>query len=409
MIQSTSIEVTIHYNKLHADPAQGESLDIALKKLKHRFVEGMSTNTADSLGLSRAILCNDSLVKRLQELQATESMYRGLVEHCKRMLKAHYDVIQCFALMGRNFAEIKEPQQTASETFRIFSELHRSMEKDGLKMLKVVKPVLSDLGTYLTKAIPDTKLTIRRYADAKFTYLSYCLKVKELDDEEHTYAALQDPLYRVETGNYEYRLILRCRQEARAKFASLRNDVLEKLELLESKHTQDLVNHLRKLIEGLATYSNNILEKLQANPNLFPIEVDLKPSAFQYKSNQTIKYEEEDNPIEIGLDALCSKDNSDKSGTKTLKLVSRFDDMGMSDDLLVELGIADIDLSKPSYDTLQAKQQAQTKGIALESCVDWLSDDSNAFGANHIDHFFKYDSNQDNSQVAINNNISLLD
>jgi hypothetical protein len=29
-------------------------------------------------------LCNDSLVKRLQELQGTEVMYRGLVDHCKR-------------------------------------------------------------------------------------------------------------------------------------------------------------------------------------------------------------------------------------------------------------------------------------------------------------------------------------
>lgn len=84
MIQSTNEEVTIHYNKLHAEAAQGETLDIALKKLKHRLVEGMSSNTADSLGLSRAILCNDSLVKRLQELQGTESMYRGLVDHCKR-------------------------------------------------------------------------------------------------------------------------------------------------------------------------------------------------------------------------------------------------------------------------------------------------------------------------------------
>lgn len=93
------------------------------------------------------------------------------------MLKAHFDVIQCFSLFGRNFAEIREPQQTASETFRIFSDMHRNMEKDGLAMLKAVKPVLSDLGTYLMKAIPDTKLTIRRYADAKFTYLSYCLKV----------------------------------------------------------------------------------------------------------------------------------------------------------------------------------------------------------------------------------------
>ena len=36
-------------------------------------------------------------------------------------------------------------------------------------------------------------------------FQSYCLKVKELDDEEYSYAALQEPLYRVETGNYEYR------------------------------------------------------------------------------------------------------------------------------------------------------------------------------------------------------------
>lgn len=31
--------------------------------------------------------------------------------------------------------------------------------------------------------------------------------MKELDDEEASYAALQEPLYRVETGNYEYRYV----------------------------------------------------------------------------------------------------------------------------------------------------------------------------------------------------------
>lgn len=64
------------------------------------------------------------------------------------------------------------------------------------------------MGTYLNKAIPDTKLTIRKYADTKFEYLSYCLKVKEMDDEEYGFSALQEPLYRVETGNYEYRSVL---------------------------------------------------------------------------------------------------------------------------------------------------------------------------------------------------------
>lgn len=76
-----------------------------------------------------------------------------------------------------------------------------------------------------------------------------------MDDEEVSYAALQEPLYRVETGNYEYRygfcssrllahqscsilfrLILRCRQLARERFAKMRADVLVKLELLDQKH-----------------------------------------------------------------------------------------------------------------------------------------------------------------------------
>jgi hypothetical protein len=89
-------EVTINYNKLHADPQQGKTLDIVLKKVKHRLVENMSTATADALGLSRAILCNDTLVKKLEELEQTEMMYRGLVEHAKRVLKAFFDLLQVY-------------------------------------------------------------------------------------------------------------------------------------------------------------------------------------------------------------------------------------------------------------------------------------------------------------------------
>lgn len=51
-----------------------------------------------------------------------------------------------------------------------------------------------------------------------------------------------------------FRLVLRCRQEARAKFAKLRSDVLVKLELLDSKHVQHLTDQLTRLIEGLASY-----------------------------------------------------------------------------------------------------------------------------------------------------------
>lgn len=238
MIQGVKSEVTINYNKLHADPVQGKSLDIILKKVKHSLVENMSSSTADALGLSRAILCNDGLVKKLEELEKVAGMYRGLMEHTKRLLKAFFDLSQSHKAFGDVFASIgvREPQPSASEAFTQFGEAHREIERYAISMLKTVKPMISDLNTYLHKAVPDTRLTIKKYLDAKFEYLSYCLKVKEMDDEEYSYAALQEPLYRVETGNYEYRLILRCRQDARTRFAKMRNDVLVKMELLDQKH-----------------------------------------------------------------------------------------------------------------------------------------------------------------------------
>ncbi|XP_014284799.1 PRKCA-binding protein isoform X2 [Halyomorpha halys] len=298
MIQGCKDEVSIKYNKLHAEPAQGKSLDIVLKKVKHRLVENMSTSTADALGLSRAILCNDSLVKKLQELEATEAMYTGLVDHSKRVLKAFYGLLQVYKAFGDVFAGIgvREPQPRASEAFRSFGDYHRLMEKNGIQALRTVKPILSDLGTYLNKAIPDTKLTIRKYADAKFEYLSYCLKVKEMDDEEYSYAALQEPLYRVETGNYEYRLILRCRQEARARFARLRSDVLVKLELLDNKHVQDIVQQLHRFVKAFALFYEEGNKMISTN-SLFPIEMDLSRSAFQYNSTSLPQYNDDDDEL----------------------------------------------------------------------------------------------------------------
>ncbi|KAK6617136.1 PRKCA-binding protein [Polyplax serrata] len=295
MIQSCKDEVIIRYNKLHADPEQGRSLDIVLKKVKHRLVENMSSATADALGLSRAILCNDTLVKKLEELESTEMMYQGLVEHTKRVMKAFFQLLQIYKAFGDAFAAIgvREPQPRASEAFRQFGDYHRQMEKYGLQMLKTVKPILSDLGTYLHKAIPDTKLTIKKYADTKFEYLSYCLKVKEMDDEEYSYGVLQEPLYRVETGNYEYRLILRCRQEARTRFARLRSDVLVKLELLDNKHVQDIVIQLQRLVTGLAEFHSKSLELLKEN-SLFPVEVDLSRNAFQYECTSPVMTAEDD-------------------------------------------------------------------------------------------------------------------
>lgn len=294
MIQAVQGEAVIHYNKLQADPKQGKSLDIVLKKVKHRLVENMSSGTADALGLSRAILCNDGLVKRLEELEKTAELYKGLMEHTKRLLRAFFELSQTHRGFGDVFSIIgvREPQAAASEAFVKFADAHRNIEKYGIELLKTIKPMLHDLNTYLHKAIPDTKLTIRKYLDVKFEYLSYCLKVKEMDDEEYSSIAMGEPLYRVSTGNYEYRLVLRCRQEARARFAKMRKDVLEKIELLDQKHVQDIVFQLQRFVSGMSRYYDDCYAVLK-EADVFPIEVDLSRTMINY-SSQSLSYTDED-------------------------------------------------------------------------------------------------------------------
>jgi len=298
-IQSIKGDVRINYNKLHADPKQGKTLDIILKKLKHRLVEQMDSSTADALGLSRAILCNDVLIKRLQDLERTATVYLGLTHHVKKLLKTFFNLCKIHRDFGDIFSVIgvREPHASGAEAFTKFSSAHRDFEKSGFKLLKTLKPMIHDLNTYLNKAIPDTKMTIKKYADVKFEYLSYCLKVKEMDDEEYSYAALQEPLYRVETGNYEYRLILRCRQQARSQFAKLRKDVMEKLELLDNKHVQDIVFHLQRFVSALTEYHQSCHESMQ-HADVFPIEVDLATSTFEYHKREKF----EDPEYEDSLD-----------------------------------------------------------------------------------------------------------
>jgi len=162
--------------------------------------------------------------------------------------------------------------------------------------------MIADLTTFLTKVIPDTRLTIEKYADAKFEYLSYCLKVKEMDDEEQCYANLHEPLYRAETGNYEYRLVLRCRQLARERFAKMRSDVVTKLELLDQKHVQDIVFQLRRFITALDKYHTDCNE-IMKEVDIFPIEVELDLP----KSRQT-DYADEDE-VDDESNQVNSNDN----------------------------------------------------------------------------------------------------
>ncbi|PAV92413.1 hypothetical protein WR25_07373 isoform B [Diploscapter pachys] len=66
LIQCSTTPIKVTINKLEDDPEKGKTFDILMKKVKHKMVEFMDTDSADALGLSRAILCNDPLLNKIK-------------------------------------------------------------------------------------------------------------------------------------------------------------------------------------------------------------------------------------------------------------------------------------------------------------------------------------------------------
>lgn len=86
---------------------------------------------------------------------------------------------------------------------------------------------------------------------------------------------------------------MRCRQIARKRFIALRKDVLTKIKLLENKHVHDVVNQFQVIASQITSYNHDISwmilggDSNDNEPPIFPIEMDLKCTAFEYDSVQS--------------------------------------------------------------------------------------------------------------------------
>lgn len=247
----------------------------------------MSLGIVDVLGLSWVILCNDGFVKRLEELEWIVELYKGMMEYIKNFLWVFYELLQIYWVFGDVFFVIGvwEFQLVVSEVFVKFVDVYCSIEKFGIWFLKIIKLMLMDLNMYFNKVILDICFIIKKYLDVKFEYLLYCLKVKEMDDEEYSCIVLGEFFYWVSIGNYEYCLILCCCQEVCVCFFQMCKDVLEKMELLDQKYVQDIVFQLQCFVFIMFKYYNDCYVVLW-DVDVFFIEVDLVYIILVYGFNQ---------------------------------------------------------------------------------------------------------------------------
>uniref|UniRef100_A0A1I7U697 AH domain-containing protein n=1 Tax=Caenorhabditis tropicalis TaxID=1561998 RepID=A0A1I7U697_9PELO len=70
-------------------------------------------------------------------------------------------------------------------------------------------------------------------------------------------------------------MMLRCRQECRARFMKMRDDVMVKIELLDQKHVRDIAQHLATFAKTMAKCQLECAEILKDRIDV-PIEIDLE-------------------------------------------------------------------------------------------------------------------------------------
>ncbi len=89
----------------------------------------------------------DGLIKKLDELERTSELYRGLIEHTRAVLKAIFELAHTHRNFGDAFANIgaREPQFKASEAFTKFGEAHRQIDRHAITLLRTVKPVFNKI------------------------------------------------------------------------------------------------------------------------------------------------------------------------------------------------------------------------------------------------------------------------
>jgi hypothetical protein len=95
--------------------------------------------------------CLDGLIKKLDELERTSELYRGLIEHTRAVLKAIFELAHTHRNFGDAFASIgaREPQYKASEAFTKFGEAHRQIDRLAITLLRTVKPVCIQIYSYI--------------------------------------------------------------------------------------------------------------------------------------------------------------------------------------------------------------------------------------------------------------------
>ncbi|XP_065184918.1 PRKCA-binding protein-like [Sycon ciliatum] len=263
-----------------ADETKG--LDITLKALKHRMVETMSQHTVDTLGICHAMLVNDKLTVQLDRLKRMAQFCKAFAHQLclflaefRKLATIHRDMADVFYQLAP-----QERQTEVSSSFMLVASKLRKIADNVDECIQKCLQTLESVHTLLSKALPDTQLTVNKYADKKFEYLAYCLKAYEMEtSEEENFAEYEpwNPIYSI--WETDYRDTVHLRHKRRSQFNKMRTVVFDKIKMLEWKLDGDLPMHMETVGAALHAFYEAGAKLNQDSLAVFPISCTIEWNA----------------------------------------------------------------------------------------------------------------------------------
>lgn len=212
---------------------KSQSVEMKYQKFKHKLIEKhMDGSTADVMGFTRAIIANDYAQEHITWLKAKQEFLTEFKAKLAELIVQYQTHSDTYGLLSTSICEARlssfSNEKATSSALQQASEKHAHAVK-GLGFCK------NKLVEFEQTVLANVLQMLATYEQDKYEFLSFFLKMRELEEEEAEATANGMPVWRVESGNYDYRMLLKAKVLLKDKFKSSRARFIEQVGLVKGQ------------------------------------------------------------------------------------------------------------------------------------------------------------------------------
>ena len=214
------------------------SLEMKYQKMKHKFIEKhLEESTADAIGFTRAILANDLAQDHIIWVKSKQEFLNEFRTKLDELITFYQNQAETYLTLSETCSIFTKKSETDSKTSTTNSKnLNHGLLDAQSKHAQTSKGLIfcrNKLIEFEQSKLSSAVQMLDIYEHDKYEFLSFFLKIKEMEEEENDAIYNNIPNWRLETGNYDYRMLLKAKVLLKEKFKKSRTSFIAQVDQLQ--------------------------------------------------------------------------------------------------------------------------------------------------------------------------------